>query len=88
MYVLYLLQSQKDHSFYIGITGNLKRRLSEHNKRLSRYTKYKRPLMLIYCEVYRSSKDALTRERQLKKHKTGWIKLRERLQNSILREQS
>jgi predicted GIY-YIG superfamily endonuclease len=39
---------------------------------------------MVYCEWYRSQKDALKREKQLKKHKTGWAKLKERIKNSIL----
>jgi len=85
---LYLIQSRKDYLFYIGVTDNLRKRISEHNKGLSRVTKYKRPWVLIYCEWYRSRKDALKRELQLKKHKTGWIKIKERIKNSILSEQN
>jgi putative endonuclease len=85
---LYLIQSKKDFSFYIGTTTNLQKRLKEHNNGLSLATKFKRPWVLIYAEWYRSRKDALERERRLKKHKTGWIKLKERIKNSILSEQS
>jgi len=81
---LYLIQSKKDFSFYIGTTVDLKKRLREHNKGLSLSTKHKRPWILIYVEWYRSRKDALDRERRLKKHKTGWRKIKERIKNSIL----
>jgi len=81
---LYLLQSKKDRSFYIGVTKNLKERLKQHNKGLSPATKHKRPWVLIYVEWYRSGKDAIQREKQLKKHKSGWNKLRERISNSVL----
>ena len=85
---LYLIQSKKDFSFYIGITDNLQRRLLEHNKGLSRSTKNKKPWVLIYIEWYRSKKDALAREKMLKKHKGGWRKMKERIKNSILSEQN
>jgi len=85
---LYVIQSKKDYSFYIGTADNLKKRFREHNQGLSLSTKYKKPWVTIYCEWYRSKKDALKRERQLKKHKTGWVKLKERIKNSILSEQS
>jgi len=88
MHILYLIQSVKDRSFYIGITDNLQRRFTEHNKGLSLATKYKRPWLLIYCEVYRSKTDAIIRERQLKKHKAGWNKLKERIKNSIFSGQN
>jgi putative endonuclease len=85
---LYIIQSQRDYSFYIGITNNLGERLKVHNKGMSRYTKSKRPWTLVYVEWCRSEKDAKERERKLKKHKTAWVKLRERIQRSILSEQN
>jgi len=88
MHILYLIQSKKDFSFYIGTTSDLRRRIEEHNQGLSLSTKNKRPWLLIYCEIYRSRKDAMERERKLKKHKMGWIKLKERIKNSILSGQS
>ena len=83
MYILYLIQSKKDSSFYIGITNNLQRRIKEHNNGLSLSTKNKRPWALVYCEIYRSKKDVIKRERMLKKHKGGWLKLKERIKNSV-----
>ncbi len=88
MYVLYVIQSKKDSSFYIGTTSSLQKRLEEHNKGFALSTKSKKPWVLIYCEVYRSKKDALEREKKLKKHKTGWVRLKERIKNSILSGQS
>ncbi|PIR43756.1 nuclease [candidate division WWE3 bacterium CG10_big_fil_rev_8_21_14_0_10_32_10] len=40
MYFVYILQSLKDGTYYIGYTGkNPEDRLTEHNKGKSRYTK-------------------------------------------------
>jgi len=88
MFILYVLQSKNDFSFYIGITSNIQRRFKEHNNGLSRSTKSKRPWVIIYCEIYRSRKDAIQRELKLKKHKNAWIKLKERIKNSILSRQN
>ena len=85
---LYVIQSKRNFSFYIGTTLNLAKRLKEHNNKLSQYTKNKGPWKLIYVEWYRSRKDTLDRERMLKKHKGGWRKLRERIKNSVLSEQN
>jgi len=85
---LYLIQSKKDFSFYIGTTIDLAKRLKEHNDGLSQYTKNKRPWRLVYVEWYQSRKDTLARERMLKKHKGGWRKLKERIKNSILSGQN
>jgi len=65
-YYVYLLESLKDKSWYIGFTTNLKRRLTEHNLQKSKATKPKSPYRLIYCEVYRNKRDAQGRERFLK----------------------
>ena len=84
MFIVYVLQSKKDLSFYIGFTSDIKKRIDEHDKGLSKSTKHKRPWVLIYCEIYRTRKDAVGRELKLKRHKNAWIKLKERIKNSIL----
>ena len=44
MYSAYILQSEKDGSYYIGCTKDFRARLIRHNKGYSRYTKAKRIL--------------------------------------------
>lgn len=70
MYFVYVLQSMKDKSYYIGYTGSIDNRLSEHNFGRTRYTKLKRPWKLIYKEEYKTEKEAINRERHLKKLKS------------------
>lgn len=65
-YYVYILQSLKDYSLYIGFTENLKTRLQEHNTGKNVSTKYKVPYGLIYFEGYRNKADALGRETFLK----------------------
>jgi putative endonuclease len=65
-YYVYLLQSLKDYSWYIGYTNNLKKRFFEHNKGINRSTKGKRPWKLIYYEAGINEIDAKNRERYLK----------------------
>lgn len=65
-YFVYIL-TNKSNTLYIGITNNLNRRIYEHKKGLisgftNRYNLYK----LIYFEEYKSSLDAIRREKQLK----------------------
>lgn len=55
-------------TFYVGVTGNLSRRIIEHKNKSSFYTKQFTELRLVYQETFESEKDALRRERQLK----GW----------------
>ncbi|MFO7807323.1 MAG: GIY-YIG nuclease family protein [Candidatus Moraniibacteriota bacterium] len=66
MYFVYILLSLKDKKFYIGITGNLQRRIKEHNQKKVKSTKGRQPLKLICYEVYSSKKIAEKRERFLK----------------------
>ncbi len=51
MFYVYVLQSLKDKSLYIGYTSNLKKRFVEHNNGLSTATKHKRPYTLIFLGV-------------------------------------
>lgn len=55
MYYVYILFSQKDKKLYIGVSGNLKKRLSDHKSGHNISTKNRRPLELIYYEVKATS---------------------------------
>ncbi|RKE02533.1 GIY-YIG nuclease family protein [Marinifilum flexuosum] len=70
MYCVYILQSQMDQSYYIGYTSNIENRLTYHNQGRSRYTRKKIPWLLMYSEKYNSKRDALIREKFLKKQKS------------------
>jgi len=67
---LYILQSLKDKSFYTGESNNLERRIKFHNKGLQRYTRKKRPWILVYTEKFNSRTEALKRESEIKKKKS------------------
>ena len=82
MFYLYILKSLKDRKLYIGSTGDLKRRLKEHQEGLSLATKYRRPWKLIYYEAYCELPDAQRRERQLKKFSTAYGELKKRIEHS------
>ena len=65
---------------YIGFSGNLKQRVTSHQKRDAAWT-------LAYYEAYASEADARQRERDLKQYGSAWRHLRKRIQNSLgLRE--
>ena len=70
MFFVYIIQSQKDKSFYIGSTGAITERLNEHNFGITRYTKNKRPWEIVYFEEYKIRGEAVIRERYLKKQKS------------------
>jgi len=69
VYIVYILESEVDHSFYIGYTSDIERRLREHNEGRSRYTSKKRPWRLYYFEEYKLKIDAIRRERFLKRQR-------------------
>jgi putative endonuclease len=66
MLYVYLLESLKDKSWYIGYSEDLRKRLERHNKGENEYTKNKAPWKLVYYEAYLNKLDALGREKFLK----------------------
>ncbi|MBI2594979.1 MAG: GIY-YIG nuclease family protein [Candidatus Colwellbacteria bacterium] len=69
MYGVYILRSKKDAELYTGYSDNVQARIIEHQKGRVASTKNRRPLELVYCELYKNRKDAMQRE---KFFKTGW----------------
>jgi putative endonuclease len=77
MWYVYLLQSLKDRSWYIGCTNDLKARIKEHNSGKSKFTKAHLPYRLIYYEACLDRKDAFKREKYLKSgYGRRWLKKR------------
>jgi len=65
-FCVYVLLSEKDGNFYVGITTDLSRRLDEHNQGRNTSTASRRPFRLIHAELYASKEDALRRENYFK----------------------
>jgi len=65
-YYTYVLKSEKDGRIYTGYTQDLRKRLNQHNKGLSTYTKGRGPFVLIYYEACLSEDKAKSRELFLK----------------------
>jgi putative endonuclease len=70
MAYVYILKSLKNNRFYIGSTNDIDRRLDEHNRGKSLYTKSVRPFELVYKEEFLLLKDARKREYLIKKKKS------------------
>lgn len=66
MFYVYVIQSELDSGLYIGMSGDLRRRLREHQGGESQSTKGRRPWRLIYYEAYLDRADAEGREIFLK----------------------
>ena len=69
-FYVYILQSLKDFSFYIGQCDDLDKRMSKHFDGMSKYTSSKRPLRLVYFEVFDTRTEALKREKEIKRMKS------------------
>ena len=65
-YFVYILQSQKDKSYYTGITENVQKRLEEHNNSSGRYSSSKKPFELIWFCAFGNKDKALAFEKYLK----------------------
>jgi len=83
MYYVYVLQSKKDKSLYIGYTNNLQKRLNAHNKGECVSTKDRKPFRIASYEAYSAEIDARTRERRLKQFKNAYKELLKRISNCI-----
>ena len=79
-YYVYVLQSEKDHQFYVGFTKNIQRRLIEHNKGKNKSTKCGIPWKLIYKEKHKDRISARKREKFLKSY-SGVKEKREIIKN-------
>ena len=69
MFFVYILQSKKFGSYYIGSCEEVKTRLDQHNNGLVRSTKSKIPWGLVYVESFETHIEARARERQIKSWK-------------------
>jgi putative endonuclease len=67
-YYVYILECA-DKTLYVGSTNDLKKRLHEHNnlKNGAHYTKIRRPVKLVYKEMFSTFGEARKREGKLKK---------------------
>ena len=83
MYYVYLIKNKKDNKNYIGFTQDLRKRLLQHNQKLSKSTNPRIPFVLVYYEAYASIKDARDRERKLKQFKNSYTELKKRITNSL-----
>ena len=56
-----------DNSLYTGYTNNIEVRINKHNAgKGAKYTKTRRPVVLVYQEMYDKKSEALRREYEIK----------------------
>ncbi len=62
----YILECS-DHSLYTGWTNNLEKRIQAHNTgTAAKYTRSRRPVELVYYEIFSSKEEAMKREYAIK----------------------
>ena len=68
MYYTYILECA-DQTLYTGCTNDLVKRFKEHNesRRGAHYTKIRRPVTLVYAEIFASLTAARAREAEIKR---------------------
>jgi putative endonuclease len=72
-YCVYILSNKKNTVLYIGVTGNLPKRMYEHkNKLVKGFTEKYCVGKLVYYEQTENIQSALRREKQLKNWKREW----------------
>ncbi|MFZ5800150.1 MAG: GIY-YIG nuclease family protein [Candidatus Omnitrophota bacterium] len=66
-FYVYIVKCQ-DGTYYTGYTSDLENRILEHNngKRGAIYTRYKRPVKLVYAKEYKYYKLVAQEERRIK----------------------
>jgi len=67
----YILRSKRSGKYYTGYTRDLDRRIKDHNSGKTRSLIKHAPLEIIKVEEYSFLEDAIKRERQIKKYKSG-----------------
>ena len=67
-FYVYIMASQRNGTTYIGVTNNLTRRVYQHrNGLVEGFTKEYKVNRLVYFEEYSDIREALPREKQLKR---------------------
>ena len=70
---VYILASDRNGTLYIGVTNDLVRRIHEHREgSVEGFTKRHAAEHLVYFEAYDAIRDALQREKTLKKWRRAW----------------
>ncbi len=70
MYYVYVIQCDEG-KYYIGSTNDVKRRIKEHNTGLSKWTSRYHNWRLVHQEQFKTRREALIREKFIKKQKGG-----------------
>lgn len=68
MNYIYIVECS-DGTFYTGWTNDLDRRIAAHNSgKGAKYTKTRRPVTLVYYEMFEAKEEAMRREYEIKQY--------------------
>ena len=67
MYYVYIIESLIDGDYYKGSTADYTKRVEQHNRGESSFTKTKLPWKLVFLQAFDTKREALIREKQLKR---------------------
>ena len=73
-YFVYIIQSEIDDTYDKGFTENPEQRIRQHNNGESRYTSTKMPWKLVYLEEFETKREALIREKKIKRFNSQYLK--------------
>ena len=72
-YYTYILTHERNHIFYIGVTNNIERRMSEHKTAtFATHVGHYNIKKLVYFEEHSDIRIAIRREKTIKKWKRQW----------------
>ncbi len=70
MYQVYILQSERNGSYYVGYSEDTVHRLEQRNAGKVKATRYRRHYRLVYQEIYLTETEARQREYYIKSQKS------------------
>ena len=72
-YYTYIITNKYNTTFYVGMTGDIENRISEHKEGATKgFSKKYRLKKLAYLEEFTNPDDAIDREKQLKNWHREW----------------
>ena len=80
----YIIQSERDQSYYIGSSKDPEGRLLKNNQKHQGYTARKQPWKLVWKEMHTQKSEAIKKEMFLKKQKSkkpAWIDVKKSLKD-------
>ncbi len=72
-FFVYILASKRNGTLYVGITGDLRRRVYDHKNDVREgFTSKYGVHLLVWFEVHENAESAITREKRIKKWRRAW----------------